>query len=355
MSEQTRYVRLGLFVLVSLGVLVAAVAVLGGYERFARGTAFETYINESVQGLDVGSPVKYRGVQVGKVTAIDFVLSQYSPPPDVRDRYAGVVLVRMEIQSRKLLPQDGEDADVSELLGRRVQAGLRVRVASMSIAGPSYLEVDTVTGRTPPLMAIAWVPNSLYLPSGPSTGTQVLSAVERLANQLEHVHLDTLLADFNQLVVTMDTAVRQADIPAVSTEVTALAAELRQTNQTLQSVLGDANVKKTVLESARLAASLRRLADRLNALLADPRLEQMMEGFAAAAIEAGPAAADVRQAVAALQRMLQTAGRDVEAITASLRTAAASLDSVAREARDNPSRLLFSQPPPRSTPGKEKR
>jgi len=373
MSENVRYFRLGLFVLIALALLVAVVAVLGGGEWFKKGVEFETYMNESVQGLDVGSPVKYRGVQVGKVTEIDFVLGQYWLPPETRDRYAGTVLVRMNIEPRKLLPLGGVD-DTNEFLQRQVEAGLRVRIASMSIAGPSYLEADYLAGRASPPMEIAWTPRGLYLPSSPSTNVQVVSAVERLASQLENVRIDVLMEDLHELVVDVDTVVKQADIPTVSKEVTALAAELRQTNTQLQAVLadvppligktqafveqaqsvvGDPNVGKALSESAELATSLRQSADRINTLLAGPRMDQILDGLSAAAQQAGPAAADLRQTVATLRRALQSAGRDLNTVTATLRTAAANLDSFAQEAKDNPKRLLFGQPPPRTSPGEK--
>jgi len=376
MSEQVRYFRLGLFVLIALAILLAAVAALGGSEWFRKGIEVETYINESVQGLDVGSPVKYRGVQVGKVTEIDFVLGQYTIPREMRSRYAGQVLIRMEIMSSQLLPQDGDDQRVASRFQRLVDAGIRVRVASMSIAGPSYLEIDYLAGRAPPPLEIIWEPQSPYLPSAPSTGTQVVSAVERLASQLEQVRIDTLVADIHQLVVNIDTAIQQADIPAVSKEAVGLVSELRQTNAHLQAVLGDVktfvgnaeslvgeahalvsdpNAKKTLAESAELAVSLRKSADHLDELLTAPQVRQILDGLASAAQQAGPAAEDVRLLVGTLHRLVQTTERDLSTITDMLQHVATNLDNFAQEARDNPARLLFSQPPPKTPPGKDRK
>jgi len=369
MNENVRYVRLGAFVLVALGILLAAVAVLGGHAWFQQGEQFETYFNESVQGLDVGSPVKYRGVQVGRITEIGFVINHYPLPPEDRDRFAGTVLVRMELEPQKLLPPG--NVSLYDELQRRIQTGLRVRITSMGIAGPSYLEADYLTA--PPPMELVWAPQSLYIPSGPSTSTQVVSAVERLASQLENVRIDVLMADLNRLVVNVDTMVQQADIPTVSKDVTDLVSELRQTNSGLQSlledvrtlagsaqslvgdaqaVLTDPNVEKTLAESAELVASLRVSADRLNVLLSSSRIEQILDGLSEASRQAGPTATDLRQAVETLQRAVQSTGRDVGRITADLRDVVMTLDSFVQETRNNPSRLFFSQPPPRSTPGK---
>lgn len=352
MSENIRYFRLGLFVLVGLGLVIAGVLLLGGSQWFTQELPAETYLDESVQGLDVGSPVKYRGVQVGKVKSISFVVSDYDLAPADRDKYAGYVLIRMDLDPGKLPAAMHEQPQ--EVIERRAQAGLRVRMASMSLAGPAYLEVDYVDPSRSPTMKIAWQPRTLYLPSAPSTSTQVVSAIERLASQLERVQVDKLVQDLNRLVNDVDTAVQQAQIPKVTQEVTALVSELRTTNKQVQTVLGDPGLQKAVGQSAALVASAREASEQLNRLLSDPKLNQIMQGLADAAKQAGPAASDMRQTAQALQRTLVAAARDMERITTSLRNVAANLESVSQEARDNPSRLFFGEPPPKSNPGGRK-
>ena len=62
MSQKANYFKLGLFV---IGAIVAGVVVLiiiGTGRWFERKVTIETYFNESVQGLDIGSKMKYRGV-----------------------------------------------------------------------------------------------------------------------------------------------------------------------------------------------------------------------------------------------------------------------------------------------------
>ena len=67
MSDERRYYRLGLFVICAFLLAVATLLVFGS-DVFSRpGPMLETYIDESVQGLDVGAPLKYRGVKIGRV------------------------------------------------------------------------------------------------------------------------------------------------------------------------------------------------------------------------------------------------------------------------------------------------
>ena len=73
----SRYFKLGAFILAAIVVLVALLIVIGS-GRFDRNRiTMETYFNESVQGLDVGSKVKYRGVTIGEVTRITFTHTKY--------------------------------------------------------------------------------------------------------------------------------------------------------------------------------------------------------------------------------------------------------------------------------------
>ena len=76
MSQRANYFKLGLFV---IGAVVAGILVLliiGSGRLFERRLIVETYFKESVQGLDIGSKLKYRGVTIGVVTKITFTYSR---------------------------------------------------------------------------------------------------------------------------------------------------------------------------------------------------------------------------------------------------------------------------------------
>ena len=60
------YFKIGLFVISATVLAVIGIIVLGVGSVFQRAALVETYIEESVQGLDIGSPMKFRGVLVGK-------------------------------------------------------------------------------------------------------------------------------------------------------------------------------------------------------------------------------------------------------------------------------------------------
>ncbi|WP_319780429.1 MlaD family protein [Maridesulfovibrio sp.] len=74
MSRKSNPFRLGLFIIIGMLLFVSVLAILGAGKIFERSVKMETYLNESVNGLEVGSPIKFRGVKIGTVSHI--VLSQ---------------------------------------------------------------------------------------------------------------------------------------------------------------------------------------------------------------------------------------------------------------------------------------
>ena len=79
MSAQANYFKLGLFVIGAMVALASCSSLIIGIGTLVpvEASSIETYFNESVQGLDVGSKVKYRGVVVGEVTRIGFTYIKY--------------------------------------------------------------------------------------------------------------------------------------------------------------------------------------------------------------------------------------------------------------------------------------
>ena len=67
MGAKTNYFRLGLFVVAAIAAAVASIVILLGPSLGKPYAEMETYFQFSISGLEVGAPVKFRGIQVGQV------------------------------------------------------------------------------------------------------------------------------------------------------------------------------------------------------------------------------------------------------------------------------------------------
>jgi len=74
MSAKVSKTAIGAFVLGAVALLVAGVLILGAGNFFTKEFTYITYFDGSVKGLNVGSPVMFRGVKVGKVTNISITV-----------------------------------------------------------------------------------------------------------------------------------------------------------------------------------------------------------------------------------------------------------------------------------------
>ncbi len=71
MASPSNHWKLGLFVVCGVALGLTSVVVLGARGLHENTVSYQSYFDESVQGLDVGSPVKFRGVTIGTVSKID--------------------------------------------------------------------------------------------------------------------------------------------------------------------------------------------------------------------------------------------------------------------------------------------
>src|SRR5438105_13833765 len=119
-TTATNHWKLGLFVLVGVGVMLAALFWLGA--RRLRRDSFPaiSYFDESVQGLDVGSPVKFRGVTVGTVSDIT-VGPDHRHVQVTADMYVDA-LVRLGLRERPL--EQVEDVAAHSCRGHLAASGL---------------------------------------------------------------------------------------------------------------------------------------------------------------------------------------------------------------------------------------
>jgi paraquat-inducible protein B len=327
MNQRTLFLRVGALLAFSAALLIGLVLLLTG-DHWHRGHAYETYFRESVQGLDVGAPVKYRGVTLGHVTSIGLVSAVYGATADeqVMDPTYRLIVVRFQVDPRRIgkLP-DTETA---------VKTGLRAKLANQGLTGVMFLELDFLPPDKYPVQAVPWTPLDDYIPSVPSTFAQVQDMVTDVLGRLDRIDYAGLIKNLDGLVSDLRHEM------ASGGDVHAALEQARQTIADAQSRIDSADLPA-------LSAQLRRTGDAVS---------QLAQG--------GPTrdlVAQTRAAVARLPRLIdsltQTANRagagvaDTEAelipILQDIRTAVANLRDITEAIRRDPGSVLLQGPPPK--------
>jgi phospholipid/cholesterol/gamma-HCH transport system substrate-binding protein/paraquat-inducible protein B len=320
MEEAKRYGRLGVFVVVSLFMLATAVFVLGGRQWFQPTFTFETYFDQSVAGLDVGSPVRFRGVPLGHVTAILTSAATYerSVPLDQRREY---IVVRVEVNvSGREAAQMRQDAKALAAKGLRAQTQLA------GLTGQQYLALDLLDPRKYPPLQFDWTPQFPYLPSAPSSAGEIISKAQSFLASLNEADIKTLGHSLNTLVADLDTKLDDVPVTQLATTLQDALKKADGTFASLDRLLADPSLKQSINNVAVITGQVRRMADNGDF----DRLVQELD-----------------DASGRLDALIGDNQYDVRAIVEDLRTTASNLRTVSENFRRYPAGVLVGGPPER--------
>ncbi len=261
------YFKVGVFVLISFFVLLAFLVTFTAGTLFQRSIKLETYFDESVQGLDIGSPVKHRGVKVGSVEAISFVQNEY---PDKLDeeksiRYGRYVVIKMSVPD---FVKGTSGNNLKKTIERMISTGLRVRLASQGLTGTAYLEVDYLNPEKNPPLDIKWEPKSIYIPSAPSTISRFTASVDKFFDNLDKADVNKILTGVDALIANLNQTLTEARLGDVSKEAIGLLSDLRKTNQEVKNLLSQPELQNTPKKLDQTITQMQTAIKRLDNVLA---------------------------------------------------------------------------------------
>jgi paraquat-inducible protein B len=294
MSTKPNYFKIGLFIIISVILIVVAV-VIWGAGFFAKGKIyFETYFDSTVTGLSPGASVELMGVKIGQVESIDFASAVYdiSTDPTEVSKYERYIRVLCSMDMKKsegrVRKEDFTDEQRKARMRNLIQQGLRLRLASNILTSQAYLEGAFVDPNRFPALAITWEPEYMYIPSAPEQFSTIRDAVDAFMAKLEEV-----------------------DVSGLTEEIQGFFAEVRQTNQEIRKLLAhpDPNV-----EAANLAEVLTKL---------DTALEN-------------------------INREIRTQGPEVDRFISNLRAISDDIKELTATLKKHPSGLILSAPPSKS-------
>jgi phospholipid/cholesterol/gamma-HCH transport system substrate-binding protein/paraquat-inducible protein B len=291
-NSNPNYFRLGVFVLAAIGVLVAVILIFGSGQLFKKSFTIETYIKQSVTGLDTGAAVRFRGVKVGQVTFIGLSGDIYERdiPFEKRLQY---VVVRMQIFGDKLTEEQVTDF---------VHNNLRARVKSMGITGVNYVEFDFSNGSTDysPL-PYSWKPAAPVIPSLPNQADEIISGLQKFISTLNHSDIEGTQKKFDSLLVNLNTL-----------------------------MAGDGKDNEGLIRSVQ---SLNVIIERITKVTDKDELNILMRELTGTIVS-------LRQTVASIQG-------DTSATIENLKQTTENLNEFSRIASQSPSSLIWGEPPPK--------
>ena len=349
MSAQANYFRLGLFVIIGIILGIAGVVIFGGFQLFPEPKfVVETYFEESVQGLLDGSKVRMRGVTIGTVEHIGFVSSSYQLSEDLDVKYGRWILVRTAID-----PEAFEGQSIERLADRlpaRIEAGLRVRMASSGLTGAKFLEVDSLDPQRYPAFEPPWTPENAYVPSATGVFSAIVSSVDHIVEQMKALDIKTLLEDIDNLVRTAERAIEAARLPELSAK-----ADLALDG--IQEIIHGPDVRQTLANIREASESAKVMVADLDDILAGEKMRGAVDDLAHSgqrireAAEQLPSVVNrLDRTILNLDRVITSESEDMQVLIMELRITIQNLRELSDLAKRYPASVLWGKEPPASTP-----
>jgi len=303
MPVEKSYARLGFFIFVTLTVVMITAVFFIQRLRSRAAIAMVTYTTENVFGLDVSSPVRLRGVPVGRITEIRV------------DPRGTIVEIDFEVFLDRL---NTIGLDVKRLTRFTDVGGvfpnLRAQLMGNPVTGEAYLLLAQPQNPPPPL-ELGFKPSHPYVPSMPSPFATIQDRLPALLDRADKT-LQTLreivgrmpdsLDRSNRFFTNVERSIQQSQLPELSADsrrfLTTTSAQIEQIRSEMDAAIGPEGTLVKFSQDARdaikaadlqgVSQSAREAAD--NSRLASEDLRRSL-----------PAIRDSLERVRELSRMLE--------------------------------------------------
>jgi len=253
MGSKISPTMIGAFVVGAIICMVAGVLLFGGGKFFQEKLPFVMFFDSSVDGLSVGAPVIFRGVQVGQVTGISAVAD-----PQTYD-----VRIRVQIEIVRGGIKVGEDGrgftDPRKSIERLIQKGARASLRMQSfVTGLLYVAFDFYPDT--PVKLLGLDPAYTELPTVPSDMDQLKATLQQTLGELKKLPLEALL---NEAIGMLKRANTLLDLPEIKQTLVSLHDVVNTAERLLRNadgqvaplgskVGGAADAARVTLETARI-------------------------------------------------------------------------------------------------------
>ncbi|MBI4843106.1 MAG: MCE family protein [Nitrospirae bacterium] len=245
MSKQANKTLIGSFVVGAVVLIIAGVLIFGSGRLFTKMEKHVLYFKGSVKGLNIGSPVMFRGVKIGSVT--DILLQFNSEDLSMR------IPVIIDIEPEKFISQDNVREMGKGYIDQLITKGLRAQLQMQSmVTGQLMINLDFYPDKPATLAGIKG-----EYPEIPTISSNLEElTIEKIVNSPELIgsvgSFDQALKDIHSLLANIDK------------QFTPLANSVINTSVAAQSALGQ--FEKTIaMEEGAPADLAAELKDTLSA------------------------------------------------------------------------------------------
>ena len=319
MAVDKSYARLGLFLVIAIVVMLATGLLFIQRMRSREVIELVTYTQENVAGLDISSPVRYRGVVLGRV-------SNLQVEPGGR-----TIEIDFELFTDRLSTVGANVANVQTLARTGVLERLRAEVVGNPVTGEAYLFLD-MPENPPPPMTLGFTPSRPYIPSMPTPMSEIR---DRLPEVLERV--ESTMQVLREIVARMPESLDHAD----------------RFFSNIERFVRDSELPTLSADSRRFfsttSAQIEAIASNLDGLVGEEGTLSKFASEARSAVEAADLPASGRATRDAMDET-SLAAQDLRRSLPAMRESLEQLREVARQLQQQPESVVYGPRPAAARP-----
>ncbi len=244
MAKRVSSTAIGAFVLGSLALMVTVVMILGSGRLFRKPHKFICFFTGSLNGLKVGAPVKFRGVQIGRVEAIKLRLPALYG--ELRPDISGVEIpVIIELDETELKSAGGTgEALKPEEYQHMIQRGLRAQLNVESLlTGLLYIDLDLHPDAPVNLMLVSGTARYPEIPTIPTSFEQVQEGAMKAIAKLNEMDFPALVKSMTEATTSINNLAGDPSLKQAISSLKDTAANLNKAVISIHATIENANQK----------------------------------------------------------------------------------------------------------------
>lgn len=316
----------GVFVIGALAIGLIALLSFGGLSLFSKPHRFMVYFDESIHGLDLGSPVKLRGVRVGRVVDLAVHYDEAATK--------SVVVVTCELNRNVITDEKGAalkiagPADIQTM----VDHGLRAQLGVLGLAtGLLFVELDFENPAEYPAAQFATPPKFVVIPAVPSAISEYQASLSEILADLKKVDFAGISREAKTLLATANKKIGEADVKGLSDRIGRAAEALTAFVESPEAKQAFTNLNEALVATKAAVAKI------------DTQVDPVSEELKKTLVNAQTALKTIDSTAATTRRFVQRQGDVGDELTTALRQvaeAATALETLVSSLERNPSALL---------------
>ena len=324
-SQRTKF-TVGLFLACGMVFAVVVILWLGMARFFEKGQYYVTYFDESVQGLNIDSPVKYRGVFVGRVESIDVA-------PDSK-----LIQVVLKIES-----------------GQTFDRNIVAQLKSVGITGSMFVELDHKKAGEPDQSPTLNFPSEYpIVASRPSEIGELISGINEVLGQIKSLDLQGITEQVKLTLANINQKVSQANVKRISDSIEASLAQVndiidsQRWNQILDSVnQGVRSFNRLINDADRSVDRVDKTIVRVDGIVLENKktIKAAIDEFKLAMHTANAFLKKGSALVSGTDESISNLMHHLLIVAQNLETASENLNQIMEVLADQPSQLIFGDPP----------